>query len=186
MNQNYLVDEAIRQLLENVDYESAQKCKEEGCQRCGNTLHWDNFGRKPRGGPAHWDKRYSFTCAKNRHRTTPPSVRFLGRKVYISVVVILVTAMKHGLAPQRVSYLKKYLNLDRRTLAHWRKWWLETFVQSAFWKGARARFSPRLCEQSLPLSLCEAFEVERQDRLLELLNFLVPISLGSLRLVQGT
>jgi hypothetical protein len=186
MYQNYLADEALRELMEKVDEESAQKCKEEGCRRCGNTLHCDNYARKPRGGPAHWDKRYSFTCAENRHRTTPPSVRFLGRKVYISMVVVLVAAMNHGLKPERVSYLREQLNLDRRTLQHWRKWWLERFVQSAFWKGARARFSPRLCEKSLPLSLCENFGVDRRDRLLELLKFLIPISLGSPPLVQGT
>lgn len=40
----------------------------------------------------------------------------------------------------------------------------------------RARFLPLLCEQTLPLSLCLNFTVERRDRLLDLLKFLSPIT----------
>jgi len=49
-------------------------------------------------------------------------------------------------------------------------------VQSPFWKGARARFMPLLCEKALPRSLCEAFGIQRRDRLLDLLKFLRPIT----------
>lgn len=178
MYQNYLADESLRQMLEKVDFDLAQKCKEKPCERCASTLHCDNFPRKPRGGPEDWDRRYSFTCAEHRHRTTPSSVRFLGRKVYVGVVVVLVSALRHGLKPERVKCLKHNLNIDRRTLEHWREWWLKQFVRCPFWRAARARFMPPLCEQSLPLPLCEAFEVERRDRLLGLLKFLTPITTG--------
>ena len=106
-------------------------------------------------------------------------MRFLGRKVYVGIVVVLVSAMNHGLKPERVRVLRESLGIDRRTLQHWRKWWLETFVPSPFWKATRARFSPALCEQSLPWSLLQAFGLDRRDRLLELMKFLCPLSVST-------
>ena len=70
--------------------------------------------------------------------------------------------------------------IDRRTLEHWREWWLETFVNSSFWRAARARFMPLICEKTLPLSLCEKFDIDRRDRLLGLLKFLCPITTTSM------
>jgi hypothetical protein len=49
-------------------------------------------------------------------------------------------------------------------------------VQSPFWKEAKARWMPPLCENSMPSSLCEAFKAERRDRLLDLLKFLRPLT----------
>jgi hypothetical protein len=103
-------------------------------------------------------------------------VRFLGRRVYAGLVVVLVSAMLHGLKPERVQRLREALEIDRRTLERWRQWWLTTFVDSSFWKEARARFMPPLCQETMPLSLCVSFAVERRDRLLDLLQFLAPIT----------
>jgi hypothetical protein len=104
-------------------------------------------------------------------------VRFLGRRVYAGLVVVLVSAMVHGLKPERVGRLRDVLQIDRRTLERWQQWWLVIFVGSSFWKEARARFMPRLCQRTLPLSLGLSFGVsERRDRLLELLKFLAPIT----------
>jgi hypothetical protein len=92
------------------------------------------------------------------------------------VVVVLISAMRHGVKPERVEVLREQLGIDRRTLERWRTWWLVTFVQSPFWKEARARFMPLLCEKTLPWSLGKAFRIERLDRLLDLLRFLRPIT----------
>ena len=80
--------------------------------------------RKPRGGPP-WEVRFSFCCAKEgcRRRHTPGSVRFLGRRVYAGLIVVLVSAMLHGLNPERVQRLRKVLGIDWRTLGRWRQWW---------------------------------------------------------------
>jgi hypothetical protein len=180
--QCYLADQQLHRLLEKVDADLAQKTQAEGCCRCGDKLYYDSYARKPRGGPATWDKRYSFTCATNRHRVTPPSVRFLGPKVYVMVVVVLISAMRHGLKAERVQALRESLGIDRRTVQRWRAWWLEHFVQSSFWKAARSRFLPLVCERTLPWSLCEAFGIDRRDRLLDLLKFLSPITTGSVPL----
>ena len=84
--------------------------------------------------------------------------------------------MMHGLSAERVRRLREVLEIDCRTLERWRQWWLDNFVRSSFWKEARARFMPLLCEQTLPWSLCVRFEVERRERLLALLQFLAPLT----------
>ena len=85
--------------------------------------------------------RHSFCCAEEgcRKRHTPLSLRFLGRKVYLGTVVILLSAMRHGLTQDRMETLRTRLSIDRRTLERWRVWWLENFVRSDFWRAARSR-----------------------------------------------
>jgi len=172
-----LADQKLFQLLEKVDIDVLEEARSKGCLLCDGPLHRSDYERKPRGGPQ-WDIRFSLCCAKEgcRKRHTPPSVRFMGRRVYAGLVVVLVSAMIHGLTPERVNALREALGLDRRTLERWRQWWLGRFVESAFWREARARFLPPLCFKTLPLSLCLSFAVERRDRLLDLLKFLAPIT----------
>lgn len=178
--QNHLADPELFQLLEKVDADLAAEARSKGCPLCGGKLHRSDYERKPRGGPQ-WDLRFSLCCAQEgcRRRQTPPSVRFMGRRVYAGLVVVLVSAMLHGLKPERVRRLQEALGIDRRTLERWRQWWLVTFVESSFWREVRARFMPPLCHQTMPLSLCVSFAVERRDRLLELLKFLTPITTPS-------
>ena len=179
--QNHLADQQLFQLLEKVDGDFAEEAHQQGCLFCGGELHRANYDRKPRGGPQ-WNWRHSFCCAKDdcRRRRTPPSVRFLGRKVYAGLVVVLLSTMLHGLNAERVRRIRQLLNtddrIDRRTLERWRQWWLDTFVRCSFWKAERARFMPPVCEQTLPNSLCARFEIDERDRLVALLKFLAPIT----------
>ena len=179
--QKHLADQQLFQLLEKVDGDFAEEAHQQGCLFCGGELHRANYDRKPRGGPQ-WDWRYSFCCAKEdcRRRRTPPSVRFLGRKIYAGLVVVLVSTMVHGLNAERVRRIRALLKtdqqIDRRTLERWRQWWLDTFVRFSFWKEARARFMPLVCEKTLPNSLCARFEIDERDRLVALLKFLAPIT----------
>lgn len=172
--------------LEKVDADLIETERVKGCRHCSGKLHRADYRRKPRG-MKFWPKdpketkRFSLCCDREgcRRRQTPPSVRFLGRRVYGGVVAVLIPALAHGLKPERVARIREALDLkiDRRTLERWRQWWLGLFVQSTFWKEARARFAPPLCQKTLPLSLCLSFAVEeRRDRLLELLRFLCPIT----------
>ena len=92
------------------------------------------------------------------------------------LVVVLITTMIHGLKPKRVRRIREALQIDSRTLKRWRQWWLDSFVHSSFWKAARARFMPPLCERTLPLSLWLGFELEERHRLLAVLEFLRPIT----------
>lgn len=179
--QKHLADQQLFQLLEKVDADFAEEAHQQGCLFCGGKLHRANYDRKPRGGPQ-WDWRHSFCCGKEdcRRRRTPQSVRFLGRKVYAGLVVVLVSAMVHGLTDERVRRIRELLHtgdqISRRTLERWRQWWLDIFVHGSFWKAARAHFMPPLCEKTLPNSLCARFQIERRDRLVALLKFLAPIT----------
>ena len=176
--------------MEYCDAENAEKCRQAGCLFCGGPLHQAHYWRKPRGLAEAQSKenlRHSFCCGREgcRKRHTPASVRFLGRRVYVAVVVVLLAAMRHGVNPARAELLREKLGVDRRTLERWRRWWLEDFVLSRFWKAERSRFPADFCQQTLPLSLCEAFEIEREQRcrLLKLLKFLWPLG-GSAHLFE--
>jgi hypothetical protein len=131
--QSHLADQQLHQLLEKVDADLAQETAQAGCLYCNGKLHRADYDRKPRGGPQ-WDRRYSFCCAQEdcRRRRTPESVRFLGRRVYVGLVVVLITAMVHGLKPARVRRIREALQIDSRTVKRWRQWWLDKFVRSSF------------------------------------------------------
>ena len=174
--------------LFTVDQDLAATKRNQGCS-CGGRLHCANYPRKPRGGceklPESYGYRLSFCCEREgcRKRKTPPSVRFLGRKVYLGAVVVLVAAMRQGPSPRRVRELTELFGADMRTIARWRKFWCEHFPQTAFWKVARCRFVPMLATADLPRALLEAF-IHSKDSHQDwgrLLRFLSPITItGSL------
>ena len=107
----------------------------------------------PRQLPAPQCLRFSFCCDRDgcRKRVTPPSVRFLGPKVYLGVIVILISAMRQGPTPRRVRELSQRFGADRRTIARWQVFWREHFPQTPFWKTARARLVPLVEIVALPL-----------------------------------
>jgi hypothetical protein len=123
----------------------------------------------------------------SRRRTTPASVRFLGRRVYLGVVVVLPSAMSAGVTDRRATQLAQSLPVPRRTLERWRHWWLDGFVHSAFWSAAQARFMPAVERAALPASLLERFIGETLSaRLILLLQFLRPLSTrAASTLVEG-
>jgi hypothetical protein len=104
-------------------------------------------------------------------------VRYLGRRVYLGAVVVLVSAMRYGLSAAREQRLAQWLSIPRCTLERWRAWWCEQFVQTSFWKGACARFIPPVNSGVLPWSLLVCFNgADLQSRLIQLLRFLSPLS----------
>jgi hypothetical protein len=105
-------------------------------------------------------------------------VRFLGRKVYLSAVVILVSAMRQGPAPRRVRELRELFGVSRRTIYRWRDFWNEHFPKTTFWKVARSRLVPVFDLVDFPRSLLEAFVGAGDDRdgWKKLLCFLSPIT----------
>jgi hypothetical protein len=176
--------------LDSVDEDLAETTRKQACP-CGGRLHCANYPRKPRGGPDSlpetYQLRFSFCCERDgcRKRTTPPSVRFLGRKVYLAVVVILVAAMRHGPTPRRVRELSAQFGADRRTIARWLVFWRDLFPNTPFWKVARARLAPDLDLTALPLVLLNVFlrGPEVCDGWEQLLRFLAPITIpGALRI----
>jgi hypothetical protein len=170
--------------LASVDEDLAETTRKRACP-CGGRLHCANYPRKPRGGPDtlpdSYQSRLSFCCERDgcRKRATPPSVRFLGRKVYLAVVVILVAAMRHGPIPRRVRELTAHFGADRRTIARWQVFWRELFPDTPFWKAARARLAPDVDLTALPRVLLDAFlrGPDDSDGWVRLLRFLAPITI---------
>jgi hypothetical protein len=170
-------------LLLRFDEDLAAEVKRGRCQACGGRLDDCRFPRKARGSrmvalPAAYDWRFSYSCATRtcRKRHTPPSARFLGRRIYLGAVVVLATAMQQGVTPWRASQLRDLLGVNTRTLARWRTWWTETFADSAFWKAVRAAFSPAVDAARSPLSLLARFAGDELERLVALLRLLAPLS----------
>ena len=180
-----LQDARFCELQLRFDRDVANAAKAEGCLLCSGVLHWASFKRKSRGGPPglgeEHDRRFSFCCDEDecRKRRTPPSVRFLGRKVYRSAVVVLVSAMRHGATADRMQRLRELLGVSRRTVERWRSWWRTTFAQSQFWRMAAGSLVPKLATSELPASLLERFLGDEEERLLALLRFLGPITGGA-------
>lgn len=92
------------------------------------------------------------------------------------MIVVLATAMQQGLAPWRMSRLREELGVRRQTLERWRAWWQVAFVESAFWKAAKAAFSPPIDEAGAPGALLDRFDGDEVERLAAFLRFLAPLS----------
>ena len=181
--QNILADKRFYELLLGFDRQIADSAHEGCCQRCGAKLHCGSFARKPRGapaglGPEHCE-RFSFCCAARecRKRETPGSLRFLGRKLFLGAMVVLVTAMQSGLTATRVQQLQALVGVSRRTVVRWRDWWCRVFTESPFWR-AHGAFVPPVTTAELPASLLSRFAGDTEQQLLSLLRFLAPITTG--------
>lgn len=176
-----LSDSRFFSTLTKFDEDLAAEVRAAGCG-CGGRLDSARYPRKPRGGPADlgaaYEWRLSFCCAAEgcRRRVTPPSVRYLGRRVYLGVVVVLVSAMEHGLSLRRVAELNQHLGIGLRTLRRWRQWWRTGFVHTALWHGACGRFVPPVEESALPYALLERFGGAGAERGLAMLRFLSPLT----------
>lgn len=189
MYHSLLTDRKFFEALVVLDAELAAEARAAGC-RCGGRLHAAHYPRKPRGGPAElgaeYERRWSFCCDRDgcRRRVTPASTRFLGRRVYLGVTVVLVSILAHGLTAGRLSRLREQLgsgSLSVRTIERWRIWWRTAFPASPFWKKARGRFVPAVDLHRLPASLLERFpDPSLGGRLHALLRFLTPVASRSL------
>lgn len=178
-----LADATLFEALLAVDRDLAVTAQASGCLICGGRLHHSDYPRKPRGGPValgcDYDRRTSFCCAACRKRLTPMSVRFLGRKVYLGVVVLLACVLRQGPTPWRVARLREHLGVSADTLRRWHHWWRDAFVHTPFWKTARARFAPVMAEDGLPQTLVERFSGGAFAQVVATLRMLSPLTTTS-------
>jgi len=180
----YLSSPKFLLVLLAIDRDLAEALRAQGCA-CGGRLHKANYPRKPRGGPdcpdPEFSLRFSFSCNTDccRKRATPPSVRFLGPKVYLGVLVVLITALRQGPTPKGYVELKARFGVDRRTIARWQSWWQEVFARSKFWRSARARIASLPKPVELPKTLLLVFRAQSGQRMADLLKFLSPMTASS-------
>ena len=132
-------DKILKRLLE-IDEATSARVAKWGCLHCTGPLHRADYPRKPRGGllavfGEGYSTRISLCCGWEgcRRRATPPSVRFLGRRVYLGVVVMVASIFANTTrAPGEV---KRTTGIPRRTVNRWRKWWRSGFVKSRLFEG---------------------------------------------------
>lgn len=187
MCHSFLNDANFFRHLFHLDELLAQQVQQQGCPYCAGVLHSARYRRKPRGVSRHllgpeYEYRLSFCCAAEgcRRRTTPGSVRFLGRRVYLGVVVVLMTVLASGVDTKRASYLSEQLGVGERTLQAWRRWWRKVFVGSVFWRQAKGQLMPPVVESRLPATLLARFSAASlAGQLRQLLSFIAPVSTGA-------
>jgi hypothetical protein len=149
-----------------MDAQMAAQLAAERCPACSGPLHQGNYLRKPRGGllalaGEQYSLRFSLCCGWRdcRRRVLPPSLRFLGRRVYLEVVVLFASVVVQSVVALRKASVAT--GVPTRTLRRWSGWWIESFPQSRTWIELKARFvPPPPNEGSLPLSLMNRLECD--------------------------
>lgn len=178
-----LGDATFHGFLFQIDESLAGQTRRNGCLFCGAALHSACYKRHPKGLPQGMDLGpgfavcFSFCCRRDgcRRRHQAPSVRYLGRRVYLFAIVLLVSAMRQGPARRTARELKALFGVDRRTLARWRTWWQAILPRMQFWRRARGLFRASVREDDLPRSLIDRFREEPRDlreRVVATLKFL--------------
>ncbi|MGH8897909.1 MAG: hypothetical protein ACRDZ4_13020 [Egibacteraceae bacterium] len=152
--------------LEKLDEMIAARVAAGRCRYCDGPLHQGNYQRKPRGGliataGEAFTRRHSLCCGRRgcRKRALPPSLRFLGRRVYLETVVVLASVLAQVMATAREAVAAS--GVPWRTLRRWGSWWREAFPRLRTWAELRAHFVPPPPDEALlPRSLFARLSAE--------------------------
>lgn len=167
-------------LLVQIDAHAAEQIHGTVCCLCGaGVLHQANYPRKPRACPEEvlwkFQLRWSFCCNLCRLRTTPMSVRFFGRRVYVALAVVLLPQRRSTLSAAAIE-IGDTLNVPPRTLARWRQWWREIFPATTVWQAHSALLMPPVQSAELPAGLIARFTGATHEAMVRLLVFVSPLS----------
>jgi hypothetical protein len=170
-------------LLEEFDEGMARRVAAAGCPRCEGPLHRGDYGRKPRGAliaPAGegFVVRFSLCCGREgcRRRATPPSVRFLGRRVFLGVVVIVASMVAQALGAGAA--IRRATGVPARTTQRWLGWWRGPFIQTEVFVAVRARLVG-VAIGELPASIVGQLPGTMKERMRMMLDLLTPLTTGS-------
>lgn len=168
-------------VLVSMDEMLAKRVRDAGCRHCGGPLYRADYPRKPRGGliagvGEAQTRRRSFCCGREgcRARATPPSVLFLGRKVYLGIVVIVASLIAQAVGLKRESQEKS--GVPKRTIGRWLSWWRDRFGESALFVTLRGRISGEVQTDDLPACLVERFRGDAEAKLRAMLRLISPIT----------
>ena len=87
-------------LLHRIDEDLARESRQKGCPHCQARLDQANYLRKPRGEteslPEEYMLRFGNCCSREgcRRRELPPSVKFLGRKIYWACINLVAMCLR--------------------------------------------------------------------------------------------
>jgi len=104
-------------------------------------------------------------------------MRFLSRKVYSSVVIIIIFFLKPETDESRIETLNTLLGtrLSVETLRRWRHFWTKDMPQTHTWKRLPVNQSH---SQTLPMSLLALFEKTVKQALIMGLKLILPLTAG--------
>lgn len=172
------------EILMAVDVKILESAAGGRCPFCGGPLHRGDFQRKPRGGAIAvgaevFARRFSLCCGREgcRRRATPPSVRFLGRRVYVGAAVIAACVIGIAIASARAA--QRATRIPARTVRRWHAWWRGSFTETAVFLQIVARMVPAVSRTRLPTSLLERFDGDPSSRIGALLGWLAPLTTAS-------
>lgn len=184
MFDEFVLESEFFEGLLRADALLAEQVRLARCPRCDGPLHRADYRRKPRGGAAaakgEWQtKRISFCCGAEgcRRRATPPSLRFLGRRVYVEACVIVASVVGAALVPAPAKTTYAATGVPARTVARWRSWWANGFVGTRVFLEMKARFVGMT--GALPGAILEQMTTSVVDRLDLLARWLAPITTQS-------
>jgi hypothetical protein len=191
MSQNFLFNASFHLLLIKVDQELAEHVQQQGCPYCRGWLHLANYPRSPLGMPPafrnNYEERFSFCCDTCRKRTTPPSVRFFGRRWYPAPLFIFISALTFGANLRRLASVKQHFNIvvSGATWRRWREWWNKSFLNTSFWQQAKGQLPPMpaILQGPFPRKLLKVFQGGVKEKIIWSLQFLSPLTGGFLRAV---
>jgi len=186
---SFLTSTSFFRALLDLDCRMAAQVRLGRCPQCGGRLDSAPYPRKPRGVPRALEKefsrRLSVCCSVEgcRRRMTPPSVCFLGRRVYVAVTFILMSMLSHGVTDERERQLRLNLHaqipVDDRTLSRWREWWQHILPATPFWRVAKGRLARPILSSQLPAGLVMGFVGDMARQLRSTLIFVSPLSTSS-------
>jgi hypothetical protein len=168
-----------------LDEAVMQRVAAEGCQLCDGPLHRSDYNRKPRGAliaPAGEEeafvRRFSLCCGREgcRKRATPPSVRFLGRRVYLGVVVIVASLV--ALSLRAAGEVRQRTGVPVQTVRRWLGWWQGSFLKTAEFMTICARIVGVEVGR-VPASIVERLEGTGTEPAQRMLELLAPLTTGS-------
>jgi hypothetical protein len=170
-------------LLVRADEAVTQRMAAEGCRRCEGPLHRSDYNRKPRGAlvaPAGEDsvRRFSLCCGREgcRKRATPPSVRFLGRRVYLGAVVIVASIV--ALAVRGAQEIRRQTGVPSRTLGRWLGWWRGPFLGTEVFVTICVRLIG-VDVGRVPASIVDRLAGTGTERVRSMLEWLLPLTTGT-------
>jgi hypothetical protein len=173
--------------LAEMDAIYAEKVRAAGCADCGGPLDRADYERKPRGelGEAAeaYARRTSFCCRREgcRHRATPPSLRFLGRRVYVAVLVVVASVLGREAELVGRGAPRRIVGVPTRTVRRWLTWWSVTFVLTKFWAEAKGLFATPPDEGALPSSALDRLGGGNAPGISRLLRLIAPVTTTSVR-----
>jgi len=149
-----------------IEASLAQECQGRGCPFCGSPLHHSDYMRKPRGGPDNLPeelmRRFSLCCSNRgcRRRVLPPSVLFMGRRVYwANVILVLVTVCQNKPQEYSKAALMSKFGMCRATLNNWITWFRDFFPHTDEWRSIRGLVHSSVSDSCLPFRLMNHFHV---------------------------